>query len=89
MRKATRVILTWYQKLRFLIPTLFFILSLPWPLLPQPKVRFLKIPFILTITALPTTVVATATLVVVAGSTVVATMAPPMILLPGSRSSTC
>ena len=55
------------------------------PLLPQTKVRFLKIPLILTITALPTTVVVTATLVVMAGPTVAATMAPPVLMALGSR----
>ena len=38
MRKATRVILTWYQKLRFLIPTLSFLL------LATGQPLFLKLP---------------------------------------------
>ena len=54
----------------------------------QTKVLFLKILLRLTTAALPTTVVATATLVVVAEPTVAAIMAPPMFLAPGNSNNT-
>ena len=50
------------------------------------KAFFTKIPLILTTVALSTTMVATATLVGVVGPTVAATMAPPILLVPGSNN---